>query len=186
MKAIKRNVALLAAMGLMAGSGAVWAAATATDTFTATATLTAAVTVTCGASSLDFGTVSRVAGYTSGTEKITIAAASGFAVTAGEGLATNGASGVSCTIADETGSNATAALSAVGATWSSPKLSGVALDGAGEGGGRSLSADLTLSQASAIGIADTLYIGGELTVKNSTDAPNATYTSGTITLTVTE
>lgn len=185
MKAIKRNVALLAAMGLMAGSGAVWAAATAADTFTATATLTAAVTVTCAASSLNFGTVSRVAGYT-GAEKITIAAESGFAVTAGAGLATNGASGVSCTIADETGNNATAELSALNASWSSLTLSGVVLDGAGDGSGKSLSADLTLSKASAIATDDILYIGGELTVKNSTEAPNATYTSGAITLTVTE
>ena len=42
MKAIKRNVALLAAMGLMAGSGAVWAIE-ASDTFTANATLQAGI-----------------------------------------------------------------------------------------------------------------------------------------------
>lgn len=186
MKAIKSKISVLVAAGLLAGSGAVWAAATDTAEFTATATLTAAVTVDCGTGpELDFGTVSRTSAYAGG-ETIVIAAASGFAPTAGVGLATNGTAGVACTIANETGSNATAALSGASGAWASPSLEDAVLAGTGDAAGSELLADVTLSDVSGIGNSTTLYIGGTLTVKNSTDAPNGAYTSGTITLTVTE
>lgn len=187
MKAIKRNVALLAAMGLMAGSGAVWAAQ-ATDTFTATATLQAGLTVDCNSASLNFGTISRPTTNYSGDQKVTIAATDAGAVTVGSQLATSatGPASIACTITNETGSNATAALSGGGGTWDNvDTLEGAVLTRT-EGGLQTLLADLTLSKVSAIAADNILYIGGELTVKNSTDAPNSTYTSDTITLTVTE
>lgn len=188
MKAIKRNVALLAAMGLMAGSGAVWAIE-ASDTFTANATLQAGISVTCSDKSLDFGTILRSGNFTSGTTTVTVAATAEGAVTYGEAgkVITSGAGSASCTIANENSSNAVAVLSG-GGTWAAPTLPDVVLTDTVDPKQATLSASVTLGDADGVVGNGTYYIGGTLTVPayDGTGSPNSTYASGVITLTVTD
>ena len=64
-----------------------------------------------------------------------------------------------CAVTNETGGDATAALSGASGSPGSGTLTGVVLTGTGAAAGSTLSADLSLSKASAIGL-ETIYIGG--------------------------
>ena len=186
------NYTLMAAgfgMALMAGgSGQALAQGTATSTFTVSATLQPAISVAC-TRNLSFGTISRSSAYAGGGT-INIAASSAGAVTypAGSGLlVVTGNTSALCTVTNETGGNATAALSGASGTPGDPgtgTLTGVVLTKSG--GGATMTADLLLSGASGIAADDILYIGGTLSVDASGADPDGAYESAAVTLTVTE
>jgi hypothetical protein len=171
MRTMLRKMTLLTATGALAD----------TATFDATATTQAALSVTCG-TNLRFGTIAVEPSNAQAT--ITVAASTGAEATSSSTPDAYPAASDSgpgeCAVTNETGSDATASLSAATGTFAGTTLSGVSLS---DGGVDTLSADIELSKASAI-TNETLFIGGTLTIPAAHTA-FATYT-GTITITVTD
>lgn len=168
-----------AAVAALAVTGSAFAE-TANDTFNVTATTEAAIAVSC--TDLQFGTLSVRAGNPQTT--VTVAASSGATASSGDssvvagGTSGNGA----CTITNEGGADATAALSGGGGTFTGTTLSGASLsDGAATP--NTLGVAIELSKASAI-TNETVYVGGTLTIPASHTTHGAY--SETITLTVTD
>jgi hypothetical protein len=166
---------------LGAGSLAAMSVSAMADTadFTVTATTQAALSVTC-ADNLRFGTIGVEP--TNAAATITVAASSGATATSSDNAAAypEGVSGpAACTVSAETGADATASLAGTDGTFAGTTLSGLTLSD----GTNSLSADVTLSKAAAIGN-ETIYIGGALTIPAAHILYGA-YTQ-TVTLTVTD
>lgn len=155
-----------------------------TATFNATADVQAALTVDC-TSNVRFGKIIYRAANSAAV--VTVAANAGGAASSSDAsvIPVSGNGSAACTIANEGGdgnaSDATAALSGASGTWTSPTLSGVQLD---DGATHTLSADLTLSKAAAIGD-ETIYVGGALSIPVALAFPGV-YTSSAVTLTVTD
>ncbi len=170
---------LLASVAILALGVAGPAFAASTD-FNTTATTAAALTVAC-ADALRFGSVAVEPNNASAT--ITVAPTIG-AVAVSSSTADIYALGTSgpadCTVANETGGNATASLAASTGTFAGTTLSGVLI---GDGGAGTLSADINLSTATGIGN-QVVYIGGVLTIPAAYTDFNAY--SQPITLTVTD
>lgn len=152
-----------------------------TATFSSTATTQAALSVTCG-TNMRFGTIAVEPSNAAAT--ITVSAASGATATSSSTADAYPAASDSgpgeCTVTNETGSDATASLSAATGTFSGTTLSGMSLS---DGATNTLSADITLNKATAIAN-ETLFVGGVLSIPAGHTA-FATYT-GTVTITVTD
>ncbi|UZJ45088.1 DUF4402 domain-containing protein [Marinimicrobium sp. C6131] len=169
--------AIFLASGLMLSAGHTLAV-DATDTFTATAALEEGLSVDCASGNVDFGTIAVPSGYAGG-DTVTVAAATGETAATAGNLVVTGGSVLTCSVTGAT--TATAALSDGSATFTTDTLAGVTLTESGSSD--TMLADITLSKATGIAAED-IYIGGSLTVpQNNTFG---TYTSDTITLTVTE
>lgn len=172
-----RRIVLAAASASLLFSGSALAA---TGTLTVTGTTQAALTVTCD-TDLRFGIVAVEPGNAAATITVNAAAGSGAISSSNSAAYPAGISGPgACTVANETGADATATLSAGAATFSGTTLSGVTLTDAAL---NTMTADVTLSKASGIGN-ETLYIGGTLMVPAMYSA-FGDY-SETITITVTD
>lgn len=177
-----RKIKLLAATAAV-GAASITGALADTATFTASGTTQAALSVTCG-TNLRFGTIAVEP--TNAAAVISVAASSGATASSSSTADAYPAAADSgpgaCTVTNETGTNATASLSATTGTWTSPTLAGVTLS---DGGAtpKTLTADITLGKTSGIGN-ETLYIGGDLDIPANHTA-YATVT-GTITITVTD
>lgn len=174
----KARGALLAAVSasLVLGGSAL----AATGTFTVTGTTMAALSVSCG-TNLRFGTIAVEP--TNALATITVNASAGATATSssiGNAYAAGGSGPGACTIANETGADATASLSAATGVFAGTTLSGVSLS---DGALGTLLADVTLSKATGIGN-ETIYIGGALTIP-ALHTSFGNYT-GTITITVTD
>jgi hypothetical protein len=157
----KKNILATSIAGTMlVVSGHAFAA---TGDFTATAELQSLLEVNCG-DSLDFGTVSLPADYTSGGT-VTVAATSDAVAEVGGtgGLVVTGGGSVSCTITGADG-EATVTLSETDVTLTGPENA-------------EMSAAISTSQVTA----GAFNIGGTLTVDETV---LGTYTSQTITVTV--
>lgn len=174
MKTTKLSAMFLAS-GLMLTAGHALAV-DATDTFSATATLEEGLSVDCSGADVSFGTIAVPSGYAGG-DTVTVAAATGETAATTGNLVVSGGAVLACSVTGAT--SASAALSDGTATFTTDTLAGVTLTD----GTDTMLADITLSKVGTIG-AESIYIGGELTVP----AGNAfgVYTSGTITLTVSE
>jgi hypothetical protein len=155
-----------------------------TGTFNASAEVNAAVTVDC-TTDLRFGNIVYRAANTAAV--VTVAATAGGAISSNDAsvIPISGSGSAACTVANEAGEgvsgDATAALSAAGATWTTPTLADVVLT---DSGVNTLSADLTLSKTTAIGN-ETIYVGGALSIPTALAFPGV-YTSGVVTLTITD
>ncbi|MEO8673741.1 MAG: hypothetical protein ABI411_20725 [Tahibacter sp.] len=155
-----------------------------TSSFDATADVQAALTVDC-TSDVRFGKIIYRAANTAAI--VTVAATAAGAASSNDAsvIPVGGNGSAACTIANEgsdgTPSDATAALSGAGGTWTSPTLAGVLLD---DGAAHTLSSSLTLSKTAAIGN-ETVYIGGALSIPTAL-AFAGVYTSSAVTLTVTD
>jgi hypothetical protein len=183
MKILNVSSKMLCAAVLVSLSGAGFAYDS-TSTFNATADVQPALTVDC-ASNLRFGKIVYRASNTAAI--VTVAANAGGAVSSNDAsvIPVSGSGSAACTVANEdsdgSASDATAALSGAGGTWTAPTLAGVLLD---DGAAHTLSAGLTLSKTAAVGN-ETIYIGGALSIPTALAFPGV-YTSAAVTLTVTD
>lgn len=174
MKTTKLSAMFLAS-GLILTAGHALAV-DATDTFSATATLEEGLSVNCSGADVSFGTIAVPSGYTGG-DTVTVTAATGETASTAGNLVITGGSVLACSVTGAT--SASAALSGDTGAFTTDTLAGVTLTD----GTDTMLANLILSKVGTIGAED-IYIGGELTVPEG----NAfgVYTSGTITLTVSE
>jgi hypothetical protein len=130
---------------------------------------------------LDFGSIARPSGY---ADAVTVAVAptAGARAQPGGNLLVSGGSSVACTVGGAIGAT-TATLAGGGASGAfdpgSSTLSGVKLTRVGGG---ELVANVTVSALTG----SAFYVGGVLTVPVRNVAPDGTYTSDEITLTVTD
>jgi hypothetical protein len=133
----------------------------------------------CGGD-LDFGTIWRRSGY-AGNATVAVAAAAGARAEPSGGLVVSGGSSVACRVDGVLGT-LTATLSGGGASdafeTGSSTLPGVRL--LRQGGG-ALLANVTVTSRDG-----TFYIGGVLSIAGAEAAPDGTYTSDAITITVTD
>jgi hypothetical protein len=130
---------------------------------------------------LDFGNVSRPAGYADAVT-VAVAPAAGASAKPSGNLLVSGGSSVACTVGGAIGAP-TATLAGGGASGAfdpaSNTLSGVKLTRVGGG---ELLVNVTVSALTG----GAFYIGGVLTVPVRNGAPDGTYTSNEITITVTD
>lgn len=166
---MRRLLLATTAAAFVASAGSAFAD---TSTFTVSATTQAGISVSCG-QNLSFGTLGVESPSTESV--ITVAASLGASAVVDSGTGVTPLSGSQpavCTVSNETDGDADAALSATS----------IGLSAAGQ---TDLTASsLNLSKTTLIGNGD-LYVGGSLTIP-ADHTGFASYTSGTVTVTVTE
>lgn len=179
-----RNTSQLLGLVVLAVLSSTGQAYDSSATFNATADVQPALTVEC-TSDVRFGKIVYRAANTAAIVSVEATAGGATSSNHASVIPLSGSGSAACTIANETSDgdagDATAALSAAGATWTSPTLAGVVLT---EVGTNTLSAGLTLSKTAAIGN-ETVYVGGDLSIPTALAFPGV-YTSGAVTLTVTD
>lgn len=182
---MKRFAFVLVGAGSLVFAGQALAQETDSATFTASATTQEAISVACSRN-LNFGTL---AVQTTGGSQTTVnvpATSGGTATSSGSSVyVVSAGQSALCTVSGENNAgtaDGTASLASGAATFTGTTLSGVPLEDTGIGTG-TLSADIELSQATAVGNGD-LFIGGTLTIP-ANHAEYATY-EATVTLTVTD
>ena len=182
---MRRFAFVVFGVGSLALAGQALAQETDSATFTASATTQEAISVVCSRN-LSFGTLAVQKTGGSQTTVDVPATSGGTATSTGASVyVVEAGQSALCTVSgeDNTGTaDGTASLASGGAVFTGTTLAAVPLDDTGAGTG-TLSADIELSQAAAVGNGD-LYIGGTLTIP----ANHAVYTTyeATVTLTVTD